>query len=423
MSKQDNLHDFLTDIADAVREKKGTTEPINAQMLSEEIKNLPSGGQLSGTFIDSTGLGNQNVEHVVIADGVKVIKSNSYYNFLKLETILVPAGLLTIGGYAFYNCSSLQAFEFPDSVFLIDSYSFFNCRSIEMLSFPADLNKINDGAFQNCVGVICFDFRRCVAIPTLANTNAFNNTTGVFIVPDALYDEWIVATNWSTYADRIVKASEYVYLDFADPVVEKICAENFGDGTGTTQAQANKVTTFLSIFQNNTDITSFDEFERFENVTDLGYAAFINCTSLSSITFPNLKNLPGNVFLGCSSLDIDVNLPSLMTISGDRQFNNSAIRKVTSLGSITSLSAAMFEQCTNLIEVTIPITCATISVSAFYGCTALESIVCNPTTPPVLNSVIPNQSTVYVPDESVDAYKSATNWSKYAGRIKPLSEY
>ena len=37
MSKQDNLHDFLVDIADEIRAKKGTTEKINAQKLSEEI--------------------------------------------------------------------------------------------------------------------------------------------------------------------------------------------------------------------------------------------------------------------------------------------------------------------------------------------------------------------------------------------------
>ena len=29
------------------------------------------------------------------------------------------------------------------------------------------------------------------------------------IVSDALYDEWIVATNWSTYKRYIVKESEY----------------------------------------------------------------------------------------------------------------------------------------------------------------------------------------------------------------------
>lgn len=43
MSKQDNLTDFLTDVADAIREKKGSTEKINPQNFSEEIKNLPSG--------------------------------------------------------------------------------------------------------------------------------------------------------------------------------------------------------------------------------------------------------------------------------------------------------------------------------------------------------------------------------------------
>ena len=35
-------------------------------------------------------------------------------------------------------------------------------------------------------------------------------TTCKIVVPDALYDEWIVATNWATYASRIVKASEFV---------------------------------------------------------------------------------------------------------------------------------------------------------------------------------------------------------------------
>lgn len=42
MSKQDNLTDFLTDVADAIREKKGSSEKINPQNFSEEIKNLPS---------------------------------------------------------------------------------------------------------------------------------------------------------------------------------------------------------------------------------------------------------------------------------------------------------------------------------------------------------------------------------------------
>jgi hypothetical protein len=39
------------------------------------------------------------------------------------------------------------------------------------------------------------------AIPTQAQMR--------IIVPDALYDEWIAATNWSSHASRIIKASEF----------------------------------------------------------------------------------------------------------------------------------------------------------------------------------------------------------------------
>lgn len=43
MAKTDNLTDFLTDVANAIREKKGTTEPINPQDFSTEIASIESG--------------------------------------------------------------------------------------------------------------------------------------------------------------------------------------------------------------------------------------------------------------------------------------------------------------------------------------------------------------------------------------------
>lgn len=44
MAKNDNLSDFMTDIADAIRAKKGTSEPINAQDFSAEIASIETGG-------------------------------------------------------------------------------------------------------------------------------------------------------------------------------------------------------------------------------------------------------------------------------------------------------------------------------------------------------------------------------------------
>lgn len=44
MAKNDNIIDFLGDVADAIREKKGTTEPIAAQDFSSEIKSIETDG-------------------------------------------------------------------------------------------------------------------------------------------------------------------------------------------------------------------------------------------------------------------------------------------------------------------------------------------------------------------------------------------
>jgi hypothetical protein len=51
-----------------------------------------------------------------------------------------------------------------------------------------------------------YDFTSHTSVPTLANSNAFQGIPAdcEIRVPAALYDEWIAATNWSTYASRIV---------------------------------------------------------------------------------------------------------------------------------------------------------------------------------------------------------------------------
>ena len=43
MAKTDNLIHYLSDVADAIREKEGTTDPINAQDFSEKIRSMSIG--------------------------------------------------------------------------------------------------------------------------------------------------------------------------------------------------------------------------------------------------------------------------------------------------------------------------------------------------------------------------------------------
>ena len=51
-----------------------------------------------------------------------------------------------------------------------------------------------------------YDFTSHTSVPTLANTTAFGSIPSdcVIVVPDALYDEWIGATNWSSMSGQIV---------------------------------------------------------------------------------------------------------------------------------------------------------------------------------------------------------------------------
>ena len=60
MAKNDNLGDFLTDIANSIRTKTGTTEPINAQDFSTKILNISGGENTLKKLLDAT----KNADHL-----------------------------------------------------------------------------------------------------------------------------------------------------------------------------------------------------------------------------------------------------------------------------------------------------------------------------------------------------------------------
>lgn len=79
-----------------------------------------------------------------------------------------------------------------------------------------------------------------------------------------------------------------------------------------------------------------------------------------------------------------------------------------------------------LMKFTIPSGVTSIGSNAFYYCKNLKYIELKPTTPPTLSSSTAfdrtNNCPIYVPDESVDTYKAASQWSSLASRIYGISE-
>ena len=96
----------------------------------------------------------------------------------------------------------------PDTITSIEDNAFYY-SDIDSLVMGANVNSIGSRAFEGCKFKY-IDFISHTFVPTL-NTYAFKNVLSdcKIIVPDSLYDEWIVAQNWKTYASHIIKKSDW----------------------------------------------------------------------------------------------------------------------------------------------------------------------------------------------------------------------
>ena len=138
--------------------------------------------------------------------------------------------------------------------------------------------------------------------------------------------------------------------------------------------------TLGTVFGYNDLITSFTELSIFEGVTSLATDAFRDCSYLVAITLREGLLTMARSFYSCSHLPI-ITIPSTMTALGN---------------------------------------------DPFYNCIRLATIIALPTSPPTVSGTWLRYNSIakiYVPDNSVSAYKAASGWSTYASRIHGMSEY
>ena len=237
--KSINLPEGITSI--------GSSAFYNCRSL-ETIK-LPDGI----TSIDGNAFYScQSLKSINIPESLQTIKDSTFYNCRLLETIKLPDGITSIGANAFDECRSLESINLPEGITSIGAKAFNNCKLLETVNIPNTLTELANGvfysccnfksiiipngitsigsntfygcinnltkvivlgtlssigayAFANCSFVKYYDFSSHTSVPTLSNTNAFNNMHAdcEILVPASLYEEWKAATNWSTYADNI----------------------------------------------------------------------------------------------------------------------------------------------------------------------------------------------------------------------------
>ena len=176
-----------------------------------------------------------------------------------------------------------------------------------------------------------------------------------------------------------------------------------------------------------------------ESITSIGRYAFSGCQNLESVTLPEtLTTLGSDAFSGCQNLE-SVALPESLTTLGGSAFKScSSLKAVKIPSKVTAIPDDCFYDCSSLESVTIPEGVATIGSGAFQSCKFntlalpstitsiggwafsnnfnLQSIICNATTPPVLDDYAFSSTTdkdIKVPLSSIVAYRQADGWKNF----------
>lgn len=152
---------------------------------------------------------------------------------------------------------------------------------------------------------------------------------------------------------------------------------------------------------------------------------FSNCATLTSITMPDsVSGINNYAFSNCSGLT-KVHIPSGATKIGEYAFQNcKSLSSITIPDNATSIGYAAFSRCSGLTSISIGSGATSISNYAFADCSSLTSITVTATTPPSMTDFMTlnntNNCPIYVPADSVNAYKTTYAWSNYASRIQAI---
>lgn len=155
-----------------------------------------------------------------------------------------------------------------------------------------------------------------------------------------------------------------------------------------------------------------------DNVTKLGDNAFSSCEALKSISLGNgLKTIEDRSFMHCFALE-NVTLGTNVTVISDEAFEGcNKIKKMTLPDKVTNIKYDAFRRCKSMKSINFPAGVKEIGSYSFEECDALTEIYSYIKNP---NQVTfnfnpfpnPNNTTLFVPKGTLDAYKGHEMWSK-----------
>lgn len=381
----------------------------------------PSEHPSTDTYIDS-------FNELQYFTGLSEVGEHAFENCIGLVSIKLPNTVKTIGRYAFWG-SAIEEIVLPEALESIGDRAFEFCDNLSHIEIPQAVNHIGEGAFQFCRFLEQFsgkyassDGRSLIAdgklisfapygltfyvIPggvSRINNYVFNGCHDLssITIPEGV--TYIGTGAFSgcnltsiTIPESVVNIGTYVFDGCSN--LEAFNGK-FASSDGRCLVADGKLLAFAPY--------GLETYSIPESVSSIESSVFDSCELLTTVYIPNtVTNIGSDAFNSCTHLT-SVNIPD----------------------SITSIGRTAFYQCIALTSIVIPENVSFIGSQAFLDCYGLEEVKCFALIPPencyeafkVSDAMVSlgfnNNCPIYVPNESVDAYKAAEGWSEYADRI------
>ena len=367
-----------------------------------------------------------------------------------LSSITLPDSITLIDTAAFYSCTSLSSVVIPEGVTQIKEETF--CGSgLKTVTLHEGVEVVNARAFSYCSNLTTVEVQGIC----LFQSSAFMGCKNLNHLYISDYSKWCsCGFSYHTHPFSYSKGDNHLYVrgvevkELTIPMgITKIAAFAFSNCNCLSSVVIpTSITTIeQATFSNCSRLISVTIPS---SVTSIGAGAFELCTSLTNIDIPqSVSSIEMGAFNGCSSLTSIILPPKITSIKFYTFSNCSKLSSVFVPDSVLTIEGQAFEHCTSLSNIVIPDSVTSIGAGAFYGCSALtsiiipenviqisdyafmdcyqlEKIIILPSIPPLLGtyafSGVNNNCPIYVPELSVEAYKSADGWRNYADRIKAI---
>lgn len=340
--------------------------------------NYGSNGNKPGGYADTPwykSSQNHNVD-LEFREGITSIGNYQFYHCTNLNIKLLPKSLITVGASAFSGCTNMNCeidlsniktlnnwcfsgtgingtVVLPKGVTLGDSV-FYGCNKIETLIIDDSITSIPNETFRDCSKISTLQ----MPISLFVGEQRFYNCTGlthVILTPGSktgyAYDSNTSGTKTHTSLPWYHSRENEITVEFQEGI-ESIGTAMFYNCSGL------KMVHFPS------------------TLTTIGASAFAYCTGMTgTLVFPASVTSIGNFCFSGSGVT-EVTIPSNLNGSCYYGFYGSSVEKIVIADGVTSLSDCTFRDCSNLKEITLPISLNAVGGNGglFYDSKNIEKV-------------------------------------------------